>query len=473
MTLAELIKMWQTKRADALKAQEALAMKAATDGEGRTFTDEEQREFDDLGAQIGKIDQQITSLESLSERLSKEARPAGVENKSGDLTDEELEAEAARIRAGGSPAVIKRRHEDAFEGQSFTRKCIAEALSFVDRRSPVVIARERWGKSDPMLVEVIKADVEGHSSVTGEPGAELVSTDAKYTGDFLDFLYAQTVFDRLALREVPANVSIKGIDGAATGYWVGEGKAIPASEISAQANALGRLKVAGLAVMSLEWLRDSSPSGELVVRDALVEALSQATDSKFFSADAAVSGVSPAGILNGIASLGSNGYALDNVYEDLQELFNAFISAKNAGGDLNFVMNKSLAQALALMRNALGQKAFPELTRNGGNFEGVNTLTGDNIDANTIALVKPRDIYKIGDEGLRIEVSRDATIEMSDAPAQDILGPTSPTGKTANMFQTDSVAIKTVRSINFARRRSSAVAYIDDADYGNSASVTA
>jgi hypothetical protein len=34
------------------------------------------------------------------------------------------------------------------------------------------------------------------------------------------------------------------------------------------------------------------------------------------------------------------------------------------------------------------------------------------------------------------------------------------------MFQTDSVALKVVQSINFARRRTSAVAWISNADYG-------
>jgi hypothetical protein len=36
------------------------------------------------------------------------------------------------------------------------------------------------------------------------------------------------------------------------------------------------------------------------------------------------------------------------------------------------------------------------------------------------------------------------------------------------MFQAESTAIKVVRSMNFAKRRASAVAYIDDAAYGGS-----
>jgi hypothetical protein len=36
------------------------------------------------------------------------------------------------------------------------------------------------------------------------------------------------------------------------------------------------------------------------------------------------------------------------------------------------------------------------------------------------------------------------------------------------MFQTESTAIKVVRAINFAKRRSHAVQYIDDAAYGTS-----
>jgi hypothetical protein len=40
------------------------------------------------------------------------------------------------------------------------------------------------------------------------------------------------------------------------------------------------------------------------------------------------------------------------------------------------------------------------------------------------------------------------------------------------MFGTESTAFKVVRSINFAKRRASAVSWLEDAPWGNAAGVT-
>ena len=67
------------------------------------------------------------------------------------------------------------------------------------------------------------------------------SSDTRYNGDFVEYLYGKTVFDALPLRSVPSRVHIKGQDGAATGYWVGELKAIPVSKpdfVSVELNAV-------------------------------------------------------------------------------------------------------------------------------------------------------------------------------------------------------------------------------------------
>ena len=66
---------------------------------------------------------------------------------------------------------------------------------------------------------------------------------------------------------------LKGQDGAATGYWVGESKGIPASKADFSTVSLTPLKVAALAVASMELLRDSTPAAEQLIRDALVAAV--------------------------------------------------------------------------------------------------------------------------------------------------------------------------------------------------------
>ena len=60
-------------------------------------------------------------------------------------------------------------------GQFYTQRVIAKALAHLNNESAVAVAEARYGKSNPLLVAVMKADVAGGGSGSGEWGAELVS----------------------------------------------------------------------------------------------------------------------------------------------------------------------------------------------------------------------------------------------------------------------------------------------------------
>jgi HK97 family phage major capsid protein/HK97 family phage prohead protease len=380
-------------------------------------------------------------------------------------------AQAVKPVVKTAPAIIikKTDADDKFQGQAFTRFVIAKALATVEGVSPIAIAEKRWGRTNPMLASLIKTAVAGGGSDSGEWGAELVAADARYTGDFIAYLQSKTVFDKLGLREIPANVQIKGQDGVATGYWVGQSKPIPVSKADFSAVNLSPLKVAALAVVSNELLRDSSPAAEMLVRDALVEASSQRVDATFLGAGAASSGVSPAGILNGVSGGSTTGNDASGLIEDVKALYATFIAAKNASG-LKFVMNPALAKAIQLMRNTLGLIEFPGIGVDGGTLLGDMVVTGDNVNANHLILLKPSDIYRIGDTGVQISISREAMIEMDDAPAGASDTPVGASTAMVSMFQSESTAIKVVRAINYAKRRAGVVQYISDADYGTTSS---
>ncbi|MET3459814.1 hypothetical protein [Variovorax atrisoli] len=118
------------------------------------------------------------------------------------------------------------------------------------------------------------------------------------------------------------------------------------------------------------------------------------------------------------------------------------------------------------MTNALGQTEFPGITANGGTLLGDPVVTGDNVGSGQLILLKPSDIYRIGDSGIEVSISREAMIEQDTAPTGATDTPTAASANMTSMFQTESTAIKVVRSINFAKRRASAVAFVTGADYG-------
>lgn len=464
-TIMDQIKDLENTRAAKAARMEEVTAKSIE--EGRSLDAAEAEEFDDLELEIRQIDEDLVRFNKLAKMQAQSARPVDGGSAQG----------ASHTRGNGtpgngtSPLILTHAKEadEEFKGQMFTRKLIAKAAAkFLDVH-PVAFAEQRWGKTNPRLVESIKAGVAGHGSGSGEPGAELVTSDNRYMGDFIEFLYSRTVYNQLPLRVVPSYVTIKGMDGAATGYWVGENRSIPVSNADFSTVSLTPLKVGALSVMSKEWLRDSSPSAEMLIRDALVEALAQRIDSTFISTAAAVSAVSPAGVLNNVTGTTSAGTDTDGVLNDIKELRQRYITAKNSGG-LVWVMNPSLASSLSLIRNALGQKEFTEINQNGGILEGDPVVVGHNVNANWLILMKPSDIYRIEGGSLEVSMSEHATIEMDDSPAGEADTPTAQANNPVSMYQTESIAMKAVMPMNFQKRRLSAVQYITDADYGGAIS---
>lgn len=451
-TLQQLREERSTKAA---RMEELVALFKDT---GHEATDEETAEFDGLKNEVKSFDSQIrvAEFEAINSAAAKPVQGKSIEQ--------------GTSSRGGISFVRKADPDDKFKGQSFVRMQIAKALSFIAVKegnfmTPAQIAEHRWGKSHPNLVNVIKAGVAGGGTGSGEWGAELAQSNTQYTGDFIEFLYAMTIFDRLPLREVPARVHIKGQDGAATGFWVGESKAISVTKPDFSDVELTPLKVGAIAVCSKELIADSSPSAEMWIRDSIAQAIAQRVDTTFLSDSAASSGVSPAGILNGLSAVTPSGTDADAVRADLMSLYQTFLAAKNASG-LVQIMTPSMAKALQLLRNSLGQREFPDIRADGGTLEGDQVFTGDNVTAGNWILLKPSDIWKIGNTGVEISMSDSATIEQDSAPQGAGDTPTAASATLMSLWQTEQVGFKVVRRINYAKRRSTAVAYLSDAEYG-------
>lgn len=463
MNISETIRAFEIKRLAAADRQKAI-MQAAS-AEARTLEEEEESEYDALTTELEAVDKHLVRLHAMEVAEAANAEPP--------------KTKTVATKGVGAPRVFVRKQDtdDAFPGQSFTRRCIAKAIAHMENheRPAWAIANERWGKTNPTLVAVMKAGVGGGGTGTdsAEWGSELTSADNRYTGDFITLLNSMTVYDKLGLREVPAHVTIKGQDGAATANWVGESNSIPASAQSYSTVSLTPLKVAAIAVVSKEMLKHSSPAAERLVRDALIESCSQKIDSTFLGSAAASAGVSPAGILNGLSSLGSNGYTADALREDIKELYAPFITAKYDTSGLVLVMHNALAKSVSLMANALGQTEFVGINANGGTLLGDRVVTGHNVGATTVILLDPANIWRIGDSGIEVSVSDQATIEQDSAPAGKSDVPTAASATIMSMFGTDSVAFKVVRPINYQKRRTTAAAFIGDADWGDSSSTTA
>jgi HK97 family phage major capsid protein len=396
-------------------------------------------------------------------------------------------AEPARPRVVNAPAVLTRttqaqRNGDKFKGQSVARFAIAMAAAKITGRPLADIMEERFSRDRPELLllarawhrggpgalhagRVRAADIAGGGSTASDWGNELVQMDGQFTGDFIDLLRAKTVFDQLPLTVVPANVTIKGQDGTGVAYWVGQHKSIPMSAQDYSAVSLTPLKIGALTAISIELTEDSSPDAEQLVTNSLVKDSAQLLDAKFFSADAASAGVSPAGMLNGLSQVqASAGADLNGLIADTNALVQAFITAKNTGG-LHWASLPSIARNIADFRNLMGQRVYDTLTEAGGTYDGKPYHTTDNAGAGDLVLMKPSDVYKIGDSGLAVDVSTEATLEFGSAPTGAGDTPADASENPVSLFQAGMIGIRLFRRINWAKRRSTAVQFIGNTAY--------
>ncbi len=127
------------------------------------------------------------------------------------------------------------------------------------------------------------------------------------------------------------------------------------------------------------------------------------------------------------------------------------------------LMSSTQAVRLSLMVTDLGVALFPSITRDGGTILGFPVVISEAVGTKIIGLNVP-DILIAEDPGVRIRVSDEASVEMSDTP---VLGDTSPiTGATVkSAFQNNLIFIRVEQFITWKKARSTAAEYINGNAY--------
>ena len=457
-TIAEQIEALESSRV-AKAAKMAEIMQKGAEG-GRTTDASEQEEFDTLSSEVDAIDGDLKRLRALEKAQAGNARPV-------NALQVTTEQGAKEVRTG---IVVKAPKLDA--GIGFARLAKVKALAKLDGESVRTVAKELYGEDSDIYGLVSKAAVPAGTTATGNWAANLVGTGTDVIADFVEFLRPLTILGRFgqggvpSLRNVPFNVPLVGQTEGGQGYWVGEGKAKPLTKFGYERSVLDIFKVANIAVATEELLRRSSPAAEALLRDNLAAAIASRLDTDFINpAKAAVASVSPASITNGLTPVASSGNDADAVRADIRALMATFIAANNAPTSGVWLMGSVTALALSMMVNPLGQPEFPGITMAGGTFNGMSVIVSDYLPAGIVVLANASDIYLADEGGIQVDMSREASLEMADNPAHNS---DTPTGATSlvSMFQTNSVAFRVERHINWARRRASAVAYLTGVNWG-------
>jgi hypothetical protein len=454
-TIAEQLAAFEAKRAANVAAMKEVMEKAAQ--EGATLDESEQETFDTLTIENEKIDSHLKRLRTMEREAASKAAPA-----KGDKASEGTESRTT-LTVKAPPKLPP--------GIGFARVAKVKALSYLSQgeHRPSEIAKRLYGEQSEVYGLFTKAPVSAATTGGQTWGHELVGDESSVFADFVEYLRPQTILGRFgnngvpALRRVPFRTALISQESGGEGYWVGEGKAKPLTSWTGSRTTLEPLKVANIAVVTEEILRDSSPSAEMIVRDTLAAALRERLDTDFINpAKTASAGVSPASITNGVSPIPSGGGTADDVRGDVQAVFGAFIAANNAPTSGVWIMPATMALALSLMQNPLGQSEFPGISMSGGTFFGLPVIISEYVPTITggsyVMLVNASDIYLADEGGITVDMSREASLEMATDPTMTADSPTETT--VVSLWQTNAVGFRAERTINWARRRSSAVAVL-------------
>lgn len=458
MNLQEQIKSARMKRDEIKSDMDELLKKSVEAGETMSAEDDEQ--YETLKVELETVSKHIKRLEEHAKIDMESAKP--VDSEDGKSFD------GASASRGGSPIRVERNVAKNGIALAQMVKCIGRAQG--NYFGALQIAESAGESLDPRVKNVLKAAVAAGSTSNSTWAGNLVGDETSVYADFIEYLRPMTVIGKFgtdgvpALRSVPFRTPLIGQTSGGAGYWVGEGQAKPLTKFDFSRTTLDPLKVANIAVVTKEVVANSSPSADAIIRDQLVAALRERLDLDFINpGKAAVVGVSPASITNGLTPISSTG----DPEADVQALFAAFIAANLSPASGVFIMSSMTALALSMRKNPLGQREYPELSLTGGIFQGLPVIVTEYVPTDSsgslLILANASDIY-LGDEGgFAVDMSDQASLEMADNPAHNSGTPTP--AQLVSLWQTNSVGFRAEREINWAKRRAQAVAYVSGVDY--------
>jgi HK97 family phage major capsid protein/HK97 family phage prohead protease len=446
--LAEQIASFQNERG----ADQARMLAILAETAGSTLDESQKEEYENLKAKMVEVDEHLVRL-CEAERLSKVTAKPVTEN---------LPAPSP-ARAAVTPRV-EVRGNNLPKGTAFTRYAMALARCKGDLNSAANVARE-W-KDTPEVETVLKAAVAAGTTTDAAWAKPLVEYQAM-ASEFVELLRPMTIIGRIpGLRRVPFYIKVPRQTAGASAGWVGEGAPKPLSKLALDTIQLDAFKAAVIVVITEELAKFSNPSAEALIRGDLIAAIAQFLDAEFLNpAKAEAAGISPASISNGVTPTAPTGTTSDNLRVDLTTLMNTFVAANKSLGGAVWIMTPQDALKISQMQNALGQPMFPSVVGpEGGSVMGMPIVTSTNIvpgaTGSRIFLVNASDIL-LADDGIMLDISREASVQMSDAPDN----PSTATTVLVSLWQHNLVGIRAERMINWKARRTGSVQFIDNAAY--------
>ncbi len=446
MTNTDRMKGLEEKRAAEMGAIETIQNKVTE--ENRTKDEAEQETFDTHAATIKSIDRELSDCRMIERELIAKAKPPVVNPDHGAVEFHSPVIQVTTPKLEPGIGLMKQ------------LRCILYAMK--NQRDVYAVAREYCGEYPQVEASLRQKAAVALGTTTGTTYAAPLVYAQNVVSEFVQLLWPMSVMGRIqGLRRVPFNSRIPRENSVIAVEWVGEGRSKPVGALSFDSVSITFAKCALIIGITDELARFSNPNAEVLARDTLANGITKFIDEQFLSANAAVTNVSPAGILNGADTDAASGTDATAVIHDMRQIL-AHYQVYNIPTDgLAVIMQPVLASSIASIYTTLGVPYFPNVTGTGGNVLGLQVITSNNVPSGYVISMNPASVAIADEGGLQIDASREASVELED-------NPTTSAYHLLSAFQANLVFVRAERYISWVRLRTKGVFYLTSAAYGGS-----
>jgi hypothetical protein len=297
-------------------------------------------------------------------------------------------------------------------------------------------------RGQPMVASIMKAAVDSHGI-----DSELYSPN-RLTTDFAANVQAQSVLGRIP-APISAPMATPLAYLSARSQFAFFGGRMPGVAFSFGTNiSLLPKRIGGIAVFSRELLERSQ--AEAVIRSEMTQGLIEALDVNLLDPSLTTTDDRPGAVTNGADEIDATGAEtaadVDGVVGDLL----AVLATSNFTNAV-FITDHTNAVALSLLRDTSGARAFPGMSATGGTLAGLPLVASGSAPIGVLTVLDTSELL-LGDEHeIEVSTSTEALIEQDDAPDGD--------NTLMSLFQTESIALRVTRTLDWSMRRDGHVAY--------------
>lgn len=324
-------------------------------------------------------------------------------------------------KAVGTPMINRQTYQEkaVAPGTHLARLALVKAAAYRDR-SPEEAVAEKMFPGEKATMAIVKSAARVADTTTSGWAQELVRQELR--GMILGDLAPISIAAALANQGTYINfngarkITMPSISNNTTnlaGAFVGENGVIPVKEGVVSSLSIEAYKMGVITTITKELERSSDPDSVELLRKMLMQDTANALDTALIDTSAAVSGVRPKGILNGVTiGSGTAGGGVAAVTADIKTLIGAFITA-NVGAKPVLIMNTATKLSLSMMTSALGEFTFAEEVAN-NMLRGIPIIASNRVTSGRVILVDAA-YFAAAFDTPEIDVSEQATLTMANA----------------------------------------------------------